>query len=89
MPASDISIEQTYRNAIDAMSPAERVARGQAVFNWGRECVARQIAAEHRAGGGGQSLDPQVLKLLVGRRMYAGEPQICAWIDRLVADVSR
>ncbi|MBL6832455.1 MAG: hypothetical protein ISQ70_13730, partial [Pirellulales bacterium] len=53
MPASDISIEQTYRNAIDAMPPAERVARGQAVFNWGRECVARQIAAEHRAGSGG------------------------------------
>lgn len=89
MPATDVDIEKAYRDAIDAMSPADRLARGQALFNWSRECLARQIRAEHQASGASKPLDSHVLKLLVGRRMYAGEPQVCAWIDRLVADVSR
>jgi len=89
MPATDVDIEKAYRDAIDAMSPADRLARGQALFNWSRECLARQIRAEHQASGASEPLDPHVVKLLVGRRMYAGEPQVCAWIDRLVADVSR
>ena len=89
MPDADHPIEQVYRDAIDAMSPAKRVTRGQSLFNWARDCMARQIVAEHQAAGGDVPLDPQVLKLLVGRRMYAGDPLVCEWIDRLVSDVSR
>jgi hypothetical protein len=89
MPEADHPIEQAYRDAIGGMSPAKRVARGQSLFNWARECMARQIVAEHQATGGDVPLDPQVLKLLVGRRMYSGDPLVCEWIDRLVSDVSR
>ncbi len=71
------------------MSPSERLARGQALFNWARECLARQIRAEHQASGASEPLDAGVVKLLVWRQMYAAEPQVCEWIDRLVADLFR
>lgn len=71
------------------MSPSERLARGQALFNWARECLATQIRAEHQASGVSEPLDAGVVKLLVWRQMYAAEPQVCEWIDRLVADLFR
>ncbi len=88
MPQSTKPIEQLYREAIDAMTPAERFGRGQALFNWARDCMARQVVAERNAAGEQEPIDPYLLKLLVGRKMYQNETQVCQWIDRMVADVS-
>ena len=76
------AIEKKYQEGIDALTPAERVARCAAMFDWTREQIARQILADEG------ERDPELLKWKVALRLYANEPFVCRLIQRKLADVS-
>jgi hypothetical protein len=71
-----VDIEERYLEALARLTPAERMARGQRLFHDARELLARRIRAEVGL------VSDERLRLLVARRMYAGEPEICAWLER-------
>ena len=75
-------IELAYQQRIDAMTPAERVARSAAMFQWTCDRLARQIVAEYG------EMPEQQLKWYVALRLYGGEPAVRQMIDRKLADVS-
>lgn len=76
------SVELAYQQQICAMTPAERVARSAAMFQWTREQIARQIVAQQGP------TDPESRKWLVALRLYGQEPAIRALIERELGDVS-
>jgi hypothetical protein len=71
-------VEQTYRERIDAMKPAERIAYAAAMLKWVREAIARHIIEEQ-----GPMSDERV-KWLVALRQYQAEPAVCAMIERML-----
>ena len=75
-------IEKLYQEAIDALTPAQRVARSAAMFAWTRDQIARQIVAEQGA------TDSERLKWQVALRLYGNEPTVRRLIQRKLADVS-
>ena len=82
MTSTPSTVEQAYQDQIKAMTPAERVARSAAMFQWTREQLARQIVAESGP------MPPERLKWLVALKLYGGEPEVRAMIERKLADVS-
>jgi len=75
-------VEQLYQERIDALTPAERVARAAAMFVWTREQIARQITAEQGP------TDESLLKWLVALRLYGNDPQTRELIERKIEHVS-
>jgi len=82
------TIESAYRDAIDAMSPAERVARSAAMFEWTRQQLARQIIAERTVHGAAPEIDPETLKWMVALRLYGDQPVVRRLIEQRLRDVS-
>ncbi len=80
--SSHSPVERLYQEAIDALTPAERVARSAAMFAWTRGLIARQIVAEQGA------TDSERLKWQVALRLYENEPIVRRLIQRKFADVS-
>ena len=74
-------VEKAYRERIAAMTPAERVARSAAMFQWTREQIARKITAEHG------EMSAERLKWMVALKLYKREPQVREWIERILDDV--
>lgn len=76
-----IDIEAQYQSAIDAMTPAQRVAKAQEMFNWAREFLGRQIRKEH------PEASIERVKLLVALRMYGSAPSMDKMIRGLLENV--
>ena len=76
------SIESLYQQRTDAMTPAERVARAAAMFQWTREQIARQVIAEQG------EMDEVKLNWMVGLRLYGGHPVIRRWIERKLEQIT-
>ena len=76
------AIELRYQERIDALTPAERVARSAAMFAWTREQIARQIVSEQG------EMDGESLEWKVALRLYGSEPTVRRLIERKLADVS-
>jgi hypothetical protein len=74
-------VEELHQAAIDRMTPAEKVARCQEMFNWSREFIARQIQSEH------PNASIERIKLLVAMRMYGAEPGMKKLLEGLLANV--
>jgi len=74
-------IENEYRSRMDALSPAERVARSAAMFQWAREMLARQVTAELG------EMSAERLKWEVALRQYGAEPAVRAMIEEKLQDV--
>ena len=64
------------------MTPAERVARSAAMFQWTRDQLARQVISEHG------EISDELLKWHVALRLYGNEPTVRKLIERKLADVS-
>ena len=88
MPGLSNPIESAYRDAIDGMSAAERVARSAAMFEWTRQQLARQIIAERTENGASPDIDPETLKWMVGLRLYGDQPVVRRLIEQRLRDVS-
>ena len=82
MQSTTSSIESAYLAGIDALSPAERVARSAAMFQWTRDQLGRRISCE--LGETNETL----LKWHVALRLYGNEPAIRKMIEQKLADVS-
>ncbi len=84
MPQSTTNVEAEYQRRIDAMTPAERVARGAAMFQMTRDAIARRIVAELGP------LPDEVLKWHVAMQLYGDSedlrPIIQEQIDRAMQE---
>lgn len=75
-------IELAYQRQIRSMTPAERVARSAAMFQWTREQIARQVLAQQGP------MDAESLKWMVALRLYRNEPAVREMIERKLGHVS-
>jgi hypothetical protein len=75
------AVESVYQQRIAAMTPAQRVARSAALFEWTRDQIARQIVAEHG------DMDSETLRWQVALRLYGNEPILRHLIERKLSDV--
>jgi hypothetical protein len=78
-PMADI--EEIYRRAIDAMTPAERLQRVHHFLNWTRNLYARQL--REQLG----DVSEERLKWEVALRMYGGDRRTRSLIERKLQDV--
>ena len=74
--------EKYYQNAIDQMSPKDRMARSVALLKWARELVARQIRSEFGP------MSDERLRWEVALRMYGRDPRAREMIENELANVS-
>lgn len=65
------------------MTPAERVARSAAMFQWTRDQLARQITDQLGP------MEESILKWHVALKLYGNEPVVREMIEREIANVSR
>ena len=75
-------IEQAYRKRIASLTPAERIARSAAMYQWTRDQIARQIRADE------PGILPENLKWQVALRLYGDQPIVREWIERKLKNVS-
>ena len=74
-------VDSLYQNAVDSMTPCEKVARSVGLFNWSRDIIWRQM----------QDANPQAstakLKLLVALQIYGGDIRMRNLIEGLLENV--
>ncbi len=75
-------IQKQFDSNIASMSPAERVTRMNAMFNWARELIGRLVRKEH------PEASEEQLKLLVALRMYSGDRAIHKMLEQQLDNVS-
>lgn len=71
------SVQDAYRELVDAMSVAERIRRAETFFNWSRDYIARSIVASRGP------IPDDDLKWEVALRQYGSDPETRALIDDL------
>lgn len=74
-------VEDLYRQAVDAMTPAEKIARMVALNEWGRWNVARRITEECGP------LPAEELKWRVALSLYGRNPDCRRLIEEQLARV--
>lgn len=82
MASSPQSVEEIYRSRLDALTPAERVARSAAMFQWTKQQIARQILKQD------DHLSEEQLKWRVAMRLYGDEPVMRKIIQAQIDHVS-
>ena len=70
-----------YQNAIDAMTPCEKIARSVGLLNWSREFLCRQIRDANPDASSAR------IKLLVALQMYGGNREMRSLVEGLLANV--
>ncbi len=81
METSEIELE--YQRRLNAMLPAEKMARTAAMFAWTRQQMARRIRSEQ------PSLSDEEVKWLVALKLYEAEPEVVKLIQEQLSHVSR
>lgn len=74
-------VKDAYRQAIDAMTPAEKFARMHAMLNWARDLYARQLR-EHLG-----NVSEERLRWEVALRQYGFDLRTRELIERKLEDV--
>jgi hypothetical protein len=74
-------IEIKYLERIDSLTPKEFAARAASIFQWAREAIARQIAADSGR------VNPERLKWLVAMRQHGADPATRDMIYRVLENV--
>jgi hypothetical protein len=74
-------VEDAYRRAVDAMTPAEKFARMHALLNWARDLYARQL----RESLG--DVSEERLKWEVALRQYGSDRRVRELIEQRLRDV--
>jgi len=78
---TEVKIE--YQKRIDAMSPAEKMARSAAMFAWTRQQMARQFRHSN------PTLTDEQMKWQVALKLYEHEPEVIKLITECLQHVSR
>jgi hypothetical protein len=76
-------IELEYQKRVDAMSPAEKMARSVAMFEWTRQQMARRLRQEN------PSLSDEELRWQIALKLYEHEPAVVKLIEEYLQHVSR
>ncbi|MGE0377518.1 MAG: hypothetical protein AB7Q45_19085 [Planctomycetaceae bacterium] len=74
-------VEEAYRRAVDAMTPAEKFARMHALLNWARDLYARQL--REKLG----DVTEERIKWEVALRQYGFDRRTRELIERKLEDV--
>ena len=74
-------VNSLYQNAIDAMTPCEKIARSIGLLNWSREFLWRQFRAANPDASAAR------IKLLVALHMYGGNSEMRSLVEGLLANV--
>lgn len=74
-------VEDTYRRAVDAMTPAQKFARMHSLLSWVRDLYARQLR-EHLG-----DVSDERLKWEVALRQYGSDRRTRELIERKLRDV--
>lgn len=75
-------VEQVYQQAIDAMAPADKLARAETLLAWTRNSIARRLRAEW-----GAEVSDARIRWETALRMYESEPAIARLIREQIARV--
>lgn len=81
MILTDVELE--YQKRIDAMSPADKMARSAAMFAWTRQQMARQFRNAN------PTLSDEHVKWQVALKLYEHEPDVIRLIEEYLQHVSR
>ncbi len=76
------TVEEAYRQAMDAMTPAEKFARVEGFLSWTRSLLARQIKAELG------DVSEERIKSEVAIRMYGSDPRFRKLLEQREANGS-
>jgi len=76
-----LDIEKEYQRRMDALTPAERVARSIGMACWARRLIAGKILAERGP------MSDERLKWETALRVYGADPKARATIERKLRDV--
>lgn len=74
-------VDSLYQNAVDSMTPCEKIARSIDLLNWSRDFLWRQVQAENPGASDAR------IKLLVALRIYGGNTSMRSTIEGLLAHV--
>jgi hypothetical protein len=74
-------VEDAYRQAVEAMTPAEKFARMHALLNWARDLYARQL--REKLG----DVSQERLRWEVALRQYRSDRRARELIERKLEDV--
>ena len=74
-------VEDTYRRAVDAMTPADKIARMVALNRWAHWNIERCITEEEGP------LPPELMKWRVALRLYGRDPVCRQLIEEQLARV--
>lgn len=74
-------VEEAYRRAVDAMTPAEKFARMHSLLSWARDLYARQLRQQL-----GDVSDERI-KWEVALRQYGSDRRTRELIERKLRDV--
>ncbi|MBI1347938.1 hypothetical protein GC163_16810 [bacterium] len=74
-------VEDAYQQSIDAMTPAQRLARAHSLLHWVRDLYARQL--RDQLG----DISTERLRWEVAMRLYQGDLQARTLIERKLRDV--
>lgn len=74
-------VEQAYQQAVDALTPAEKLARMHALLFWARNLYARQL--REKLG----DVSDERLKWEVALRQYGSDPRTRNLIEQKLRDV--
>ena len=74
-------VDSLYQNAVDSMTPREKVARSVGLFNWSREIIWRQVREAN------PNASTARVKLLVALQIYGGDTRMRTLIEGLLANV--
>lgn len=74
-------VEETYRAAVDAMTPAQRIERMHGLLRWVRDLYAREIVAEHG------EMSAERLQWEVALRLYGSDRRTRSLIEARLRDV--
>ncbi|MEQ1907149.1 MAG: hypothetical protein ABL888_23390 [Pirellulaceae bacterium] len=76
------AVEIEYQRRVDAMSPAEKMARCSAMFAWTRQQMARRLRSEN------PTLSDDQIKWKVALKLYESEPAVTNLIEEYLQHVS-
>lgn len=74
-------VEETYRAAVDAMTPAQKIERMLALNQWAHWHIERRITAEQGP------LPPEIMKWQVALWIYGRNPECRKLIEEHLARV--